>query len=41
VLVATSGAPFGSPGTTQIQTLIDLVRSGGGLVALEDANHAL
>jgi len=40
VLVATSGAPFGSPGTTQIQTLIDFVRGGGGLVALEDANHA-
>jgi hypothetical protein len=40
VLVATSGAPFGSPGTTQIQTLIDFVRGGGGLVAIEDANHA-
>ena len=40
VLVANSGAPFGSPGTTEIQTLIDFVRGGGGLVALEDANHA-
>ncbi len=40
VLLATSGDAFGTPGTTQIQTLIDFVRGGGGLVAIEDANHA-
>jgi type 1 glutamine amidotransferase len=40
VLLATSGEPLGSPGTMQIQTLIDYVRAGGGLVAIEDANHA-
>jgi type 1 glutamine amidotransferase len=40
VLLATSGEPLGMPGTAQIQTLIDYVRAGGGLVAIEDANHS-
>jgi type 1 glutamine amidotransferase len=40
ILLATSGEPLGTPGTMQIQTLIDFVRAGGGLVAIEDANHA-
>jgi hypothetical protein len=39
VLLANSGQPFGAPGTTQIQTLIDFVEAGGGLVAIEDASH--
>ena len=39
ILLATSGEPLGTPGTTQIQTLIDYVKGGGGLVAIEDANH--
>jgi type 1 glutamine amidotransferase len=39
VLLANSGEPFGTPGTMQIQALIDWVRAGGGLVAIEDANH--
>jgi hypothetical protein len=39
VLLATSGQPLGAPGTEQIQTLIDFVESGGGLVAIEDASH--
>jgi type 1 glutamine amidotransferase len=40
VLIATAGEPFGSPGTTQVQTLIEWVRAGGGLVGIENANHA-
>jgi type 1 glutamine amidotransferase len=40
ILLATSGEPLGTPGTMQIQTLIDYVSAGGGLVAIEDANHA-
>jgi|HubBroStandDraft_1064217.scaffolds.fasta_scaffold03525_5 uncharacterized protein len=39
VLLATSGQPLGAPGTEQIQTLIDFVEGGGGLVAIEDASH--
>jgi hypothetical protein len=39
VLLATSGQPLGAPGTQQIQTLIDFVEAGGGLVAIEDASH--
>lgn len=39
VLLATSGQPLGAPGTVQIQTLIDFVTAGGGLVAIEDASH--
>jgi uncharacterized protein len=39
VLLATSGQPLGAPGTEQIQTLIDFVQGGGGLVAIEDASH--
>jgi type 1 glutamine amidotransferase len=40
VFVATAGEPVGSPGTMQIQTLVDFVNAGGGLVAIENANHA-
>jgi type 1 glutamine amidotransferase len=40
VLVATAGEPFGSPGTAQIQALVDYVEGGGGLVGIENANHA-
>jgi len=40
VLLATTGEPFGSPGTMQVQTLIDWVHAGGGLVAIENADHA-
>jgi uncharacterized protein len=40
VLIATAGEPIGSPGATQIQTLYDWVHAGGGLVAIENANHA-
>ena len=40
VLLATTGEPFGSPGTTQIQTLVAYVKNGGALVAIENANHA-
>ena len=40
VLLATTGTPFGSPGTPQIQALVDYVQGGGGLVAIENANHA-
>jgi type 1 glutamine amidotransferase len=40
VLIATAGEPMGSPGTTQVQALIDWVRAGGGLVGIENANHA-
>jgi hypothetical protein len=40
VLVATSGQPMGAPGTQEIQTLIDFVQAGGGLVAIEDASHS-
>jgi type 1 glutamine amidotransferase len=40
VLVATTGEPFGSPGTAQVQALVDYVQGGGGLVAIENANHA-
>jgi type 1 glutamine amidotransferase len=40
VLVACSGEPFGTPGTAQIQALVDFVTGGGGLVAIEDANHS-
>jgi type 1 glutamine amidotransferase len=39
VLIACSGQPFGTPGTAQIQALISFVEAGGGLVAIEDANH--
>jgi type 1 glutamine amidotransferase len=40
VLVATAGEPLGpSPATAQIQTLIDFVRAGGGLVGIENAVH--
>jgi type 1 glutamine amidotransferase len=40
VLIATAGEPLGSPGTTQIQALVDFVTAGGGLVAIENANHS-
>jgi type 1 glutamine amidotransferase len=40
VLVATAGEPFGSPGTAQIQALVDWVNAGGALVGIENANHA-
>jgi type 1 glutamine amidotransferase len=40
VLLATTGEPFGSPGTAQIQALVDWVQGGGGLVAIENADHA-
>jgi type 1 glutamine amidotransferase len=40
VLLATTGEPFGSPGTTQVQTLIEYVRAGHGLVGIEDCNNA-
>jgi type 1 glutamine amidotransferase len=40
VLLASSGEPMGTPGTSEIQALIDFVTAGGGLVAIEDANHA-
>jgi type 1 glutamine amidotransferase len=39
-LIATAGEPLGSPGTMQIQALVDWVNAGGGLVAIENANHA-
>jgi hypothetical protein len=40
VLVATTGEPFGAPGTQAIDALAAFVRGGRGLVAIEDANHA-
>ena len=40
VLLATTGEPFGTPGTTQIQTLVDYVHAGHGLVGIENCNHA-
>src|SRR5262249_38662070 len=40
VLIATAGEPFGSPGTQQVQDLIAWVRAGGGLVGIENCNHA-
>jgi type 1 glutamine amidotransferase len=40
VLIATAGEPLGSPGTAQIKILIDWVHAGGGLVAIENANHS-
>ncbi|HVU53385.1 MAG TPA: ThuA domain-containing protein, partial [Polyangia bacterium] len=40
VLVATAGEPFGSPGTMQIQALVDWVDGGGALVGIENADHA-
>jgi hypothetical protein len=40
VLLATTGEPFGSPGTAQIQALVDYVQGGGGLVGIENADHA-
>ncbi|HVZ74825.1 MAG TPA: ThuA domain-containing protein [Polyangia bacterium] len=40
VLLATTGEPFGTPGTMQIQALVDWVHAGGGLVAIENADHA-
>jgi type 1 glutamine amidotransferase len=40
VLIATAGEPFGTPGTTQIKALIDWVHGGGGLIAIENADHA-
>jgi type 1 glutamine amidotransferase len=39
VLVACSGEPFGTPGTAEIAALVAFVNGGGGLVAIEDANH--
>jgi hypothetical protein len=39
VLLADSGYALGTPGTTQIQTLVDFVEGGGGLVGIEDATH--
>jgi type 1 glutamine amidotransferase len=40
VLVATTGEPFGAPGTQSVDALAAFVRGGRGLVAIEDANHA-
>jgi type 1 glutamine amidotransferase len=40
ILVATAGEPFGSPGTAQVQALVDWVNGGGALVGIENANHA-
>ena len=40
VLLSTSGEPLGSPGTPQIKALVDFVTAGGGLVAINNANHA-
>jgi type 1 glutamine amidotransferase len=40
VLIATAGEPFGSPGTAQVQALVDWVNAGGALVGIENANHA-
>ncbi|MDB4982344.1 MAG: hypothetical protein JWM82_3096, partial [Myxococcales bacterium] len=40
VLIATTGEPFGTPGTNEIQALVDWVHGGGGLVAIENADHA-
>jgi type 1 glutamine amidotransferase len=39
ILLANSGEPFGYPATQEIQNLVDYVKSGGALVAIEDADH--
>jgi hypothetical protein len=39
VLLANSGYALGTPGIMQIQTLVDFVNAGGGLVGIEDATH--
>jgi hypothetical protein len=39
VLLANSGEPFGYPATQEIQNLVDYVKNGGALVAIEDADH--
>ncbi len=39
VLLANSGEPFGYPATTEIQNLVDYVKNGGALIAIEDADH--
>jgi hypothetical protein len=39
ILLANSGEPFGYPATTEIQNLVDYVKNGGALVAIEDADH--
>ncbi|HET6285038.1 MAG TPA: ThuA domain-containing protein [Polyangia bacterium] len=39
VLVATSGEPFGSPGTAAIDALVAFVKGGGGLVGIENATN--
>jgi type 1 glutamine amidotransferase len=40
IMLATTGEPFGTPGTTQTQTLVDFVEGGGALVGIEDCTHA-
>ncbi len=39
ILLANSGEPFGYPATQEIQNLVDYVKNGGGLVAIENATH--
>jgi uncharacterized protein len=39
ILLANSGEPFGYPATAEIQNLVDYVKGGGALVAIEDADH--
>lgn len=39
VLLANSGEPFGYTATTEIQNLVDYVKAGGALIAIEDADH--
>ncbi len=39
ILLANSGEPFGYPATQEIQNLIDYVKNGGALVAIENATH--
>jgi type 1 glutamine amidotransferase len=39
ILLANSGEPFGYPATQEIQNLVDYVKNGGALVAIEDADH--
>ena len=40
ILVATSGEPFGSPGTAAIDALVAFVKGGGGLVGIENCTNA-
>jgi type 1 glutamine amidotransferase len=39
ILLANSGEPYGYPATTEIQNLVDYVKNGGALIAIEDADH--